>query len=251
MRLALSSLGLIFGLTGVIIGCVITFNPKPFVASYLGPLIFLVSAVILGYAIRSFVIWSKSQQKKLTELILSDTPQLVAHWHYPSTQWTHFFELELKKGRQGAFIALWISGFVLLLIVVLVMYFSADLQWATLRYVLLGFVPLMMVGYYLIAQFQNRKRRIFLEPTQPTIHLSLHGLLINKQWPVAFKKTHISLIEVDKINLHQETCLCFKVKTSSGEGDSVQKHHVPIPKNELGHLSSVLDAFQKDITIKP
>lgn len=249
MRLALASLGLIFGFTGVFIGSVMTLNTKPFVSPYTGSLFFVVSAAMLVFSIRFFYYWGTKQREEITDRILSDNTQLVAHWRYHLNQWKYFSEAELKKGRQAVFAALWIAGIALLLIAILVFYFNNNLQWVTLQYILLGFALVMMVGYFLAIQHQNRKRRAFLDPVQPEVHLSHHGLLINKQWPITFKKINVSLIKVEKINLHQETCLRFEVKISSGEGDSIKKYHIPVPKDKVEHLPEIIDTFRKNITV--
>jgi len=250
MRVIFSSLGLIFGLSGVVIGIVITLNPKPFISPYLGPLLCLGSTIMLVYAIWSLYLWSKNQQEVLKNQILSDTSQLIAHWHYQANQWRNFAKEELKKSRRAVFLGLWMFSGILLLGVVLVMYFQAGLQWGILQYVLLGFVIVMMASYYLVARFQNRKQQTFLEPAQPEIHLSLHGLLINKKWATPFKKSSHTLVGVDKVNVHQQVSLCFTIRISTGEGDSLRKHHVPIPQNEMEHLPQVLEAFQQSIAIK-
>ncbi|OJJ17006.1 hypothetical protein BKI52_30275 [marine bacterium AO1-C] len=204
---------------------------------------------MFGYAIWSLYIWSKNQQEDLKNRILSDSSQLIAHWHYNANRWRQFSELALKKGRKATFLGLWIFGAILLLITVLVMYFNSQFRWSALQYAFIGFIIFMALGYLLATQHQNRKRRIFLESIKPEVHLSTYGALINREWTLPFKQSNVDLIQVDKVHLHQETCLCFTVKISSGEGDALKKHHIPVPQNEMEHLPKVLEAFQESISI--
>lgn len=249
MRVALSSLGLILGITGVSIGIVIIANPKPFYTPYLGYFILLFSTALLSYSIGSFYSWSQTQQKKLKTLILSDSSQLLAHWHYHLSLWKAFFKTELKSNRQKALGGFWILSIIIFSITLGVIYFNASFEWKVLQYVFGIFLILLILAYYLFNLYQNKKTRIFLTSLQPEVHMSLQGLLINNQWLISFQKPSNQLIQVEKIYLHQQNCLCFTVKKSSGEGDVMLKYHIPIPQNELENLPKILKKFRESLSM--
>lgn len=246
MKVALATIGLILGLTGIIIGLIILLNPQPFYDSLLGVSVLLLSIGLVVYSIWSLYRWGKAQKENLKQRILSEKAHLVAHWSYNLSSWKAFYRIVLKKEQKNLSAAVWIFAFVVWLVALLVMYLDEELSYLLSSYTLLAVLILAAFVQYLVFRHCRRKQQVFFGSSKPEIHLSLHGLLINHRWTIAFREPSIALIKVEKVNLHQENCLCFTVKHSSGEGEGMRKHHVPIPKREVEDLPRILEAFRKN-----